>query len=184
MVEEIFDEALARFLAVERELIARDASERSLCCRLAMKLENSMLNRGIEGYYVDTDYNRNQGGKIKTIVGKGYRVIEIYADIIMHSRGAIPARDNLLAIEMKKSKRRPSAKESDRERLRALTKSSYDGVWTADGKTLPEHVCGYELGVFIEIDIADMHAQTEFYKGGVYRHSRGISFGKQPVSNS
>lgn len=43
-------------------------------------------------------------------------------------------------------------KENDKARLVALTKDSYDGVWSFDGKTLPEHVCGYDLGIYYEID--------------------------------
>ncbi len=170
MLEEIFDDAFRCFLKEERNLIATDANERTLCGRLAMKLEKGMLSGGIRGYYVDTDYNRNQGGKrgkIKTIIGKSYKVTVINADIIMHSRAEIPARDNLLAIEMKKSVRSAASKNADRERLIAMTKTSYDDVWIADGKTLPEHVCGYELGVFVEIDIVGMKAKTEFFANGI-----------------
>jgi len=54
---------------------------------------------------------------------------------------------------MKKSNRSEEEKESDRKRLRALTKTSYDDTWSNDGTTHPEHVCGYHIGKFIEIDV-------------------------------
>jgi len=49
----------------------------------------------------------------------------------------------LIAFERKKTDRPNQQKETDRKRLRALTKESHNGVWSADGETLPEHVCGY-----------------------------------------
>ncbi len=53
---------------------------------------------------------------------------------------------------MKKSNRPTYEKESDRVRLMALTKDSYDDIWSFDGKTLPENVCRYALGIYYEIN--------------------------------
>ena len=41
--------------------------------------------------------------------------------------------------EMKKSNGSRSGKEKDRERLRALTRQSYDDIWSFNGKYLPEY---------------------------------------------
>ena len=75
------------------------------------------------------------------------QVIQISADLILHSRGNNVAEDSLIAVEMKKSGRPTKEKHADRNRLRAMTKGSYDGIWSNDRTTHPEHVCGYRLGV-------------------------------------
>ena len=67
---------------------------------------------------------------------------------------------------MKKSNRPQSEKNSDRERLMALTKDSYDGVWSYDGKTHPEHVCGYILGFYMEVEQAERKCFFETYHKG------------------
>lgn len=51
-------------------------------------------------------------------------------------------------------------KENDKARLVALTKDSYDG------KTLPEHVCGYDLGIYYEIDSKNCLVYIEYYVKG------------------
>jgi hypothetical protein len=66
-------------------------------------------------------------------------------------------------------------KESDRARLRTLTKDSYDDVWVADGTTLPKYVCRYELGVFIELDLRRKLIVLEEFQRGEPVDRRGIS---------
>ncbi len=34
----------------------------------------------------------------------------------------------------------------------ALTKDSYEDIWSFDGKTLPEHVCRYALGIYYDVN--------------------------------
>lgn len=152
MLEKLFDESLEDFFNRETDNIINGVAERNLCSRLAIYIESNAQKYGLNGYYADTEYNRNQNGKIKTILDENMQVVTINCDLIFHSRGEIVTRDNLIAIEMKKSERPEGEKENDRLRLRALTKESYDGIWSFDGKTLPEHVCGYELGYFVEIN--------------------------------
>ena len=86
--------------------------------------------------------------------------------MILHNRGKCVELDNLIAIEMKKSERPLAEKTSDRNRIIALTKDSYDDVWSYDGKTLPEHVCRYVLGVYYEIDIDEKIVYLEYYRRG------------------
>ena len=86
------------------------------------------------------------------------------------------AEDNLIAIEMKKSQRCDDGKIADRDRLRAMTKSSGGGVWSNDGTVHPEHVCGYRLGVYIEIDSDDRKALIEHFVGGERVCSTEISY--------
>ena len=73
---------------------------------------------------------------------------------------------NLIAIEMKKSTALRLEKAKDKERLIALTKDSFDDVWSFDGKVLPEHVCRYILGVYYEINFHRQSIIIEYYRKG------------------
>ena len=80
------------------------------------------------------------------------KIIRIKADLIVHSRGECVERDNLLALEMKKSYRSKKEKDADRNRLECLTKDSFNHEWSFDGTEPPEHVCRYAIGIYYEID--------------------------------
>ena len=169
-ITSLFEKANREFLTSEVSLFDREVSERTLCGALMLHIYNLIrIDPSFDGYYVDVEYNRNKGGLktiCKTIQGQDFRIISINCDLILHSRGEKLEQDNLLAIEMKKSYRPQEEKESDRERLIALTKASYDDIWSADGRSLPEHVCGYVLGVYYEIDFQHKTIMIEFYRNG------------------
>lgn len=137
----IFQDANEKFIKNDMSLIVTNVNERTLCGALSQHLVRSLRKSKLLGYYVDVEYNRNLG-KVKTIIDKDFKTVTINCDIIIHSRGEIPKKDNLLAIEMKKSYSSDFDKQNDKDRLIALTKDSYDDVWSFDGVTLPEHVCG------------------------------------------
>ena len=145
--------------------ILSNVAERSLCSTLAQCLYLEIRHSKYSGYYVDVEYNRNNG-RIKTIYNDDLKVVTIICDLIVHSRGEIVEKDNLIALEMKKSYRPMKEKENDKARLVALTKDSYDGVWSFDGKTLPEHVWGYDLGIYYEIDSKNCLIDIEYYVKG------------------
>ena len=149
----ILDQSLDTFFVAEAENIALGTNERNLCGRLAIHLSQLLPEYGLKEYYADTEYNRKQDGSVKTILDHRSVIVTINCDLILHSRGELIKEDNLIAFEMKKSTRPQQEKESDRDRLRALTKESFDDIWSADGIAHPEHVCGYRLGVFIEVDV-------------------------------
>ena len=163
---ELFDEAFTTFLAEEAKNILSGVNERALCGRLAIYIEKIKNKYEYTSYYVDTEYNRKQEGQVKTILNEKPEVIQINCDLIVHTRGNSISHDNLIAIEMKKSHRPQIEKDSDRNRLRAMTKSSYDDVWSNDGITHPEHVCGYVLGIYIEVNIKTRHYIIEEYRSG------------------
>jgi hypothetical protein len=165
-LDAIFEESFDSFLAQESANIVNGVSERNLCGRLALCLEVFKSKYGLKNYYADTEYNRKQNGKVKTVLDDDLQVIVINCDLIFHSRGEIVERDNLIAIEMKKADRPEAEKFKDRARLRAMTKASYDGVWSYDGKTHPEHVCGYELGIYVELDSNRRTFRIEEFRGG------------------
>lgn len=166
LLNNIFQEANDLFLQYEIDNILHDVNERNLCGRLVIYLNDKVREYNFNGYYVDPEYNRKQNGQLKTILDDEFNIVNINCDIIVHSRGNnIPA-DNLIAIEMKKSNRPEEEKISDKKRLRALTKDSYDNIWSNDGVTLPEHVCGYVLGFYIELNIKTRQCLIERYRKG------------------
>lgn len=160
---DISKNALNQFIKKNLNNILNDVSERNLCSRLGYDFENLFSVYKITGYYADTEYNRKQEGQVKTILDNEMKVIPIQCDIIIHSRGEIIAKDNLIAIEMKKSTRPNLEKTSDRNRLRALTKESYDNIWSNDGIALPEHVCDYDLGIYLILNIRERNFEIEYF---------------------
>ena len=167
---DLFERASRLLVENDRDLFISDVNERTLCGALMVHLQGLIHNdSAFDGYYTDVEYNRNQG-RIKTLVqkdvGQELRVIRINCDLILHSRGGHPEQDNLIAVEMKKSSRPRREKESDRERLMALTADSFDNIWAFDGHTLPEHVCRYVLGVYYEVDLFHEEIMVEYYQKG------------------
>ncbi len=57
-----------------------------------------------------------------------------------------------------------------------MTKPSYDDVWSLDGLTMPEHVCGYELGCYLEIDVLANQMTLEKFQNGaiIAQHRRSL----------
>lgn len=163
---QLFDECSDIFLEDEIENILDDVAERNLCGRLAIHMSPKLTEYELKGYYADPEYNRKQGGKVKTILDDEMNVITIQCDLIIHSRGKIMGQDNLIAIEMKKSTRPEAEKIEDRKRLRAMTKDPDDDLYSYDGETHPEHVCGYILGVYMILNLAQRTCVFEYYQHG------------------
>jgi hypothetical protein len=147
-------------------------SERNLCGGLAIVFSQKLLPHGFGKYHADLEYNRKQNGEIKTILDDKHTVVTINCDLIVHSRGESISHDNLIAIEMKKSNRSAAEKDSDRFRLRALTKGSYDGVWSNNGRAHPEHVCGYKVGLYLEVNRRARRCLLEYYHRGCLSTAR------------
>lgn len=174
-LKKMFLEANEYFLADDIKLFKNNISERTLCGALMIKLRETMKNetyKAYKDYHVDVEYNRNIGNQknIKKccVVGKNgqYKYKSITCDLIVHSRGENVKQDNLIAIEMKKSTQPQDKKDNDRRRLIALTKDSYDDIWSFDGKTLPEYVCRYKLGIYYEINFSQKNILLEYYYNG------------------
>lgn len=175
-LKELFLSSFNMFIDSDLESILSNVNERNLCGRFAIHLSGLLKEYALDNYYVDPEYNRKQDGKIKTILDENFEVVTINCDLILHGRGRTVANDNLIAIEMKKSSRPQEEKDSDRKRLRALTKSSFDDVWSADGQTHPEHVCNYKLGVYLELDIPSRTFLIECYEGGNQQDEHHFQF--------
>jgi len=172
----IFRISNEKFLLREVDNIQNGVAERNLCGRLSIYLSENINKSEFSEYYVDPEYNRNYDGRIKTILDEEFNEIVINCDIIIHSRGKNIKQDNLIAFEMKKSNRSQEEKDSDRKRLRALTKDSYDDVWSADGITLPEYVCGYVWGIYLEINNIERTQLVEHYQKGILVNSEILTY--------
>ena len=169
-LKRLFLSANEIFLSDDIDLFDSKVSERALCGALMIHLNRSMVkDKDLKGYYTDVEYNRNRGNiktVQKTIRGPEAQIINVMCDLIMHSRGKHIEQDNLIAVEMKKSNAPEEEKQSDKERLKALTKDSFDDVWSFDGTTLPEHVCRYIIGIYYEINFSKRMILLEYYKQG------------------
>lgn len=146
-----------------------------MCGALMIEFYEELKKTRFSDYFVEVEYNRNVGGTLKTLKkttqGLDEQIITINCDLIVHSRGQNTLCDNLIALEMKKLTGRKIDKDSDRNRLECLTKSPGQDVWSFGGKILPEHVCGYGLGIYYEINFNRKTILVEYYKDG-YRYDK------------
>ncbi len=136
----VVQNAINKFNDKEKYLIFTNLSERCICAKFAMYLSNEINESKFREYEVDVEYNRGAyGNDLDAKILEDKRII---VDLIVHKRGYDPVwgYDNLICIEMKKSKDRRGFEE-DEIRLSKLTNSSY-GYF-------------YKLGVMVIIDMAD-----------------------------
>ena len=99
----------------------------------------SILNlRKSYGLFIDGEFVKGRGKSFKTISPADEHVIAEIAN----------------------------ANEKDVDVAVRAARRAYDGVWSNDGTTHPEHVCGYRLGVFIELNNTTRTAHIEYFMGG------------------
>ncbi|WP_316185803.1 MULTISPECIES: hypothetical protein [unclassified Bradyrhizobium] len=157
-LEDIFREALDEFLAREFTLVRKNAHEQSFCGRLAIYLDHSKDRHGLQSYYVDVEYNRKGEGRKQILHPQTGEPINVVCDLLLHSRGELRD-DNLIAVEMKKMDGRDADKQSDRQRLQALTMPLPSG-----GEQ--EYVCGYAIGFYLEVETRNATLLVEEYRQG------------------
>ena len=168
LMKEMFQYVNSRFLSKEKALLYDNVSERSWYGHFCRYFYSARRKYGIDKCYkADIEYNRNKG-MLKAILDDTHdlKPINIVCDVILHSRGTNIEQDNLICIEMKKSTEPKEDKEADKNRVRILTKDSFDGVWSYDGTALPEYVCRYILGVYYEVNIKKSEIYIEYYNKG------------------
>lgn len=168
VLEILFKEALERFVSREYALVRKNAHEQAMCHRLAAYVEFSKDRHGLERYWVDTEYNRHGDNVKKIRHAVTGEPINVVCDLLLHSRGEL-ANDNLIAVEMKKADSDEVDKRRDRERLQALTTACPKGVE-------PDHVCGYELGYFLQVDTKNASLVVEEFRAGVLVSSFSLDF--------
>ena len=147
---DIFEKAKNEFLEKEKAIIKNDTNERTLTQRLAFYLELQLRkNIKYENYSVDCEYNRKEEDIKRLKFGKNTDKKEIYPDIIVYQR---KIKNNLIAIEMKKTTSRNTDKIKDIEKLEALTDRKNDYHYT--------------LGIYFELDITDNNDIINFFVDG------------------
>ena len=147
---DIFEKAKNEFLEKEKTIIKNDTNERTLTQRLAFYLELQLRkNIKYENYSVDCEYNRKEEDIKRLKFGKNTDKKEIYPDIIVHQR---KIKNNLIAIEMKKTTSKNTDKIKDIEKLEALTDRKNDYHYT--------------LGIYFELDITDNNDIINFFVDG------------------
>lgn len=179
-LEKNFEKANKLFLKKNNMLLIQKVSERTLCGALMLELHDVLSRTEFSHYYVDVEYNRNNGGKIKTIKetsdGIDEKIVTINCDLIVHSRGMNQDKDNLIALEMKKSTGTKKDKDNDRTRLECLTKTPEQEVYSFGGKVFPKYVCGYDLGIYYEINFKRQVILMEYYKKGIKYKEATINY--------
>ncbi len=161
---DIFYRANEEFLKRDVKNILLDVSERNLCALLSEKIAYILSNSKFKQYYSDPEYNRD-GEEVKAIIIPGEEtIVTVTCDLIIHSRGELD-KDNLIAIEMKKSNANMRSKNKDRIRLKALT-MELDSVYHWKGKLDKKVVAGYELGIFYELNRFTKTIIIEIYSNG------------------
>lgn len=158
-LKKLFWAAHKAFLKNHRELLEGKLSERCLCGALMYELNKQLEINGYNDYYADVEFNK-VGKKekcIKLLPDNEGTLKRIFTDIIVHSRGQVSP-DNLIALEMKKSRAKKLSRENDRERLMQLTKQ--------DVYINNRYIYRYKLGIYYEIDLKNEEILVEFYQDG------------------
>ena len=158
---DIFYLANQRFLKRNMSNLANNISERSLCASLSCEINKILESSDLCEYFCDVEYNRN-GHEVKAIIDDDCKIIKIQNDLIIHSRGT-KMKDNLLALEMKKSTSSLVKMNEDRNRLKCLTKQECSDIFSYNGLSFPKNVCKYEIGIFYIIDVNAKIITIEIY---------------------
>lgn len=165
-LEKLFEYANQNFIKNNRTLFEIGVSERTLCGALMHELCLALDAFGYKGYYADIEYNRHVGmirTHRKTVEGPKNEEMIINTDIIVHGRGSKPERENLIALEMKKSSARNKDKRNDRNRIKSLTRAAGEYEYI---EKMDKYVFGYELGIYYEVNLKKRNVQAEFYRDG------------------
>ena len=144
--------SLKKLYDIDYNNIKFGVSERNICARLALHMENMMREYDNQNsthmfskYFADVEYNRMGNGDIKKYENSEKRPQSMVSDLLIQSRDY---KRNFLAIEMKRKGNRKKCKE-DRGRLRRIVSSQlYNSANRCVHNTL--------IGAFIIYSIDDV----------------------------
>jgi len=162
-LRKIVENAIANFNNREFYLLENDLSERCICAKFAIYLQNEVSKSIYSDYIVDVEYNRGARGKDyepKRLPNSNARIT---VDLVVHKRGyndqihqhgvrQVIGYSNLICIEMKKSKTSIEVRKSisrDKERLTIMTRNSQG--------------FGYSIGFMIFIRNDSLSIDESFY---------------------
>lgn len=127
IIYEILIPSLQKLYKVDYDNIKFDVSERNICARLSLHIENKMRKydrdnnrKDFHRYYADVEYNRMNNGDIKHYENSKKVRQKMVSDLLIQSRSISP---NYLALELKKKKNKDE-RDENRERLLSLMKPS------------------------------------------------------------
>ena len=123
-IRNILETAINKFNENDVYLIENDLSERCICSRLALYIQQALMTPRFSEYIVDVEYNRGAKGKDKS--PKVLHDKKIVVDLIVHKRGQSKdsSQNNLFCLEMKKSNSRYGY-DHDKARLKDMTNYAY-----------------------------------------------------------
>lgn len=145
IINSILIPAIERLYRIDYDNIRLGVSERNICARLALHIENIMreydqmnCDKLFVDYFADVEYNRMGNGDLKQYENREHKPQYMVSDLLIQSRGV---ERNLLAVEMKR-KGNPQKVDKDRERLKSLVTPALD---------FPEVRCVHDtlIGAFI-----------------------------------
>lgn len=123
IIDKILIPSLQRLYKIDYNNIKFGVSERNICARLALHIENVMREydellvvKCFQNYFVDVEYNRMVNGNLKHYENSQHRPQYMVSDLLIQSRGY---ERNLLAVEMKRKNNYRGVK-TDKERLLSL----------------------------------------------------------------
>jgi len=145
----LLEHALDDFYAKEQINLQLDVHEIAHGHRLAIYFENRLREydnarqeKLFENYFVDIEFNRMEGGAVKTVFYDGMQH-ETRCDILLHSKGEVPAKENLLVVELKKE-HSTNKEQDDIKEIKRMVSPAEDGA--------PDRsICDTLLGVYLKI---------------------------------
>ena len=176
-IRDIIDGAIDDLLNLDYDLFNLRVSEQCLCARLCHYVQIRANNDPELSHHIaDVEFNRNVGGIRKRMQGGQ----AITVDLVLHGRGraAVQGRENVLALEMKKSSGRHDVYLADRTRLINLTQQN--PIQAPGGEAF---VFGFELGVFMVVNFAQNEVAIEYFIGGQQNGNANIIAIPGPVYN-
>ncbi len=163
IIYEVLIPSLQKLYKMDYSNIHFGVSERNVCARLALHMENRMRKydresqtRCFGGYYVDVEYDKMADGKTKQYENNLHRPKTMVSDLLIQSRSCP---QNLLAVEMKRTKNYRKRRE-DRERLCAMVSSRPENS---------DLECVYDTLVGVFIIYSDKGAKLEIYENNAGR---------------
>lgn len=130
IIRDILIPSLLRLYEIDFDNIKNDVSERNICARLSLHIENNMRKYDFEHktklfqrYYADVEYNRMGNGNIKKYENSEHLPKKMVNDLLIQSRGPEP---NFLVVEMKKEYNKQKVEEDKGRIISMVSPSSQD----------------------------------------------------------
>lgn len=166
----LLENALEDFYAREQRNLELDVHEICHAHRLAIYFEERIREydrtheeKQFEQYSVDIEFNRSEGGAVKTVFYNG-SLHNTRCDILLHRKGNDLVRDNLLIIELKKEDRTDREQEDILE-IQRMVSPKEEGAPDAP-------ICNTLLGIYLKIGHRCYFGTKYWYKDNEIKQER------------